>query len=599
MKNASKKLSKVGDEMTSIGNKMTIGVTLPIVAAGVASVKAASDLNESLNKVDVVFGSASESVLKFAKNAATGLGMSENSALQAAGTFGNLFTSMGLGQSKSAELSTSLTQLASDLASFNNISPDEALQKLQSGIVGEAEPLRSLGVNINDAAVKAKAMELGLGGANGALTDQEKILARYALIMDQTKNAQGDFARTSDGLANSTRTLKAQFEDTLASFGQALLPLATKLISALIPILDWFNALPDSAKNTIVTVLMVVAAIGPLLSALGQIISVGGSIVGLFGTGGALASIGPALAGIFSGFLPAVAAIAAFVTGTLIPAIGAFLAAAAPVIAVVAAIAAVAALAYFAWTNNWGGIRDFLQPIIDKIVAWFQTSIPAALSALQSVWTTVWNALVAVWNAFMTVITPLMQAFQAALSGDWYLFGQKLREAWDAAWKLIITIVSGAWTAIKTTVSNLITDAINAFRNTDWGEVGRNIIRGIANGITSAVLWVRDAAVNAAKAAYDAARGFLNINSPSRLFAGLGVSTMIGMANGINSTAAVPVSATTKAVSAVADAGYSSSRNSTGSENSGTVVQAPAIDIDYNRIAAAVRDALMTSGMAN
>ena len=104
-------------------------------------------------------------------------------------------------------MSTGLVQLAADLASFNNLNPEEVFLKLQSGIVGEVEPMRALGVNLSAAAVNAKALQMGLVNANGELTEQAKIMARYALIMEQTGNAQGDFARTSDGLANSTRIL--------------------------------------------------------------------------------------------------------------------------------------------------------------------------------------------------------------------------------------------------------------------------------------------------------------------------------------------------------------------------------------------------------
>lgn len=331
MKNAAKKMDKIGQTMTSIGTGMTVGLTLPLLAVGAASIKMASDLNESMNKVDVVFGDSAGVVRDFSKTSAKSLGMSQNAALTAMGTFGNLFTSMGMGKDKAADMSTNLTQLAADLASFNNLDPSEVFQKLQSGMVGETEPLRALGINLMESTVKAKAMEMGLGDASGALTDQEKILARYAIIMDQTKNAQGDFARTSDGMANSARILKAEFENTLATFGQTLLPTATAFMQALIPILEFFNNLPAPVKTAIVYFLMFVAALGPIIAVVGKIISAGSAIAAAFGTGGALAGAGTFIT---ATLLPALGAIGTVITGTILPAIAAI---ALPVVAVIAA----------------------------------------------------------------------------------------------------------------------------------------------------------------------------------------------------------------------------------------------------------------------
>ena len=127
---------QVGGAMQSVGRAMTIGLTLPILAIGGASIKAASDLEETRNKVKVVFGDMSDDVLEWSKNSASAFGQSKQQALEAAGTFGNLFTSMGLAQGESADMSRGLVELAADLASFNNIDPAIVLEKLRSGLVG-------------------------------------------------------------------------------------------------------------------------------------------------------------------------------------------------------------------------------------------------------------------------------------------------------------------------------------------------------------------------------------------------------------------------------------------------------------------------------
>lgn len=200
-----------------------------IAAFAKDSIKAASDLSESVSKAKVVFGESSKEVLKFAENSATAFGQSRQQAIEAAGTFGNLFVSMKIGVKESAGMSTSLVKLASDLASFNNTDPTEALDALRSGLLGETEPLQRFGINLNEASLKAEAMALGLKIVSGNLNPAQKAQAAYSLILKQSTTAQGDFARTAGGLANQQRIANAQFEDAKAVLGEKLLPIALKL----------------------------------------------------------------------------------------------------------------------------------------------------------------------------------------------------------------------------------------------------------------------------------------------------------------------------------------------------------------------------------
>jgi phage-related protein len=191
------------------------------------SVTAASDVSESTSKVGVVFGQASQSVLDFASKSAAAMGMSRGQALEATGTFGNLFRALNLGQGQSADMSTSLVKLAGDLASFNNVDPAVALDALRSGLVGETEPLRQFGVNMNAATLKQEALKLGLDASGPTLSAAVQAQAAYALILDQTSLAQGDFTRTGQGLANQQRIMSAQFADLQANVGAVLVPLVT------------------------------------------------------------------------------------------------------------------------------------------------------------------------------------------------------------------------------------------------------------------------------------------------------------------------------------------------------------------------------------
>jgi hypothetical protein len=200
------------------------------------SIRAASDLNETIQKSHVVFGSSAGDIEAWGKTAATSMGLSENAAIGAAASIGNLLLSTGTSPAKIAPMSKALVGLASDLASFNNISVEDALAKLQSGLVGQERPLRELGVAISAASVDTEAAALGFHKLNGEFSEGEKVQARYALIFQQTATAQGDFARTADQLANTQRILNAEMDDASAKFGKSLTPAVTLLDKGLIQV---------------------------------------------------------------------------------------------------------------------------------------------------------------------------------------------------------------------------------------------------------------------------------------------------------------------------------------------------------------------------
>lgn len=223
-------LGKIG--LAALGIDGIVRAAQGLAGALASPISAASDLNETLSKSQAVFGDSSAEVEAFAKTAAQALGQSRQQALEAAATFGNLFTSIGLSRPAAAGLSTDVVKLASDLASFNNIDPGEALEKLRSGLVGESEPLRALGINLTEAAVAQEALRLGLAETAGDVSEAAKVQARYSLIMAQSKNAVGDFAKTSTGMANAQRIIAAGFKDIQVEIGSRLLPVIAPLISS-------------------------------------------------------------------------------------------------------------------------------------------------------------------------------------------------------------------------------------------------------------------------------------------------------------------------------------------------------------------------------
>lgn len=189
------------------------------------AIAAGSDLSESTNKMQQIFGDATGAIEQFAARGAKALGMTELQARNAASTFGVFGKSAGLAGPELTGFSADMTQLAVDMASFNNTSPEEAIQALGAGLRGEAEPLRRFGVLLDDATMRQEALRMGLiKSTKEALTPQQKILASHALIMRQTSDAQGDFARTSEGFANQQRIAAAQWDDLKAKIGTAFLP---------------------------------------------------------------------------------------------------------------------------------------------------------------------------------------------------------------------------------------------------------------------------------------------------------------------------------------------------------------------------------------
>jgi hypothetical protein len=184
---------------------------------------------KQLQKIGVIFGDTAGEIDKFASTAARNLGQSKQQALDAAANFAIFGKAAGLSGAALVDFSVDFVALASDLASFNNTTPEDAINAIGSALRGEAEPLRRYGVLLNDATLKAAALELGIYNGTGALTAQQKVLAAQQVILEQTNLAQGDFARTSDGLANSQRQIAASVEDTKAQLGEALLPVMLKL----------------------------------------------------------------------------------------------------------------------------------------------------------------------------------------------------------------------------------------------------------------------------------------------------------------------------------------------------------------------------------
>ena len=227
--------SAVGKLGAAIG--LAFGVKA-LVDFGKSAIELGSNLQEVQNVVDVTFSTMNEAVSEFAKNAAETAGLSETMAKRYTGTFGAMAKAFGFAESQAFDMATSLTQLSGDVASFYNLTQDEAYTKLKSVFTGETESLKDLGVVMTQTALDSFAMAEGYGKTTKQMSEQEKVALRYAFVLDQLSAAQGDFVRTSDSWANQTRVLSLNFDSLKANIGQALINIFTPFLKILNQIVD-------------------------------------------------------------------------------------------------------------------------------------------------------------------------------------------------------------------------------------------------------------------------------------------------------------------------------------------------------------------------
>lgn len=239
-KNIEKSYSSAFSKVGSIAKK-GLGVAVTGIAAfsgalvvgGGYAVKLASDLEEVQNVVDVTFGDNASKINTWAKEAKTAFGMSELQAKRFSGTMGAMVKSMGLSEEAVFEMSTNLTGLAGDFASFYNLEHEEAFEKIRAGISGETEPLKQLGINMSVANLEAFALSEGITKSYSEMTQAEQATLRYNYLLQAGADAQGDFARTSDSFANQLRIAKLSVDEIATSLGTVLMPVANDALGEL------------------------------------------------------------------------------------------------------------------------------------------------------------------------------------------------------------------------------------------------------------------------------------------------------------------------------------------------------------------------------
>jgi hypothetical protein len=415
-RNVGGRMSRIGGGLAKVGGALTAGITVPAALAAGKMVSLASDAAETANKLKVTFGGATDNVVARLDKFAAATGASRYALREQAATVGALLKPMGLSAKAHEDMSVATVKLSKDLSSFHNVAEDDALEKLRAGLVGEAEPLRAMGVLLNEANVKERAYAMGIAKRGEELTEAQKVQARYAEILAQTKDAQGDATNTADSFANRLKAVQNQARDVGTELGAKLMPIAEKLVA-------W--------------ALKGVNAFGQLSPRMQMIVLVGGGLAAI---------IPPILLGVGALLM-------------VLPALGAALGAISlPVVAVVAGLVALGAAVVWLWRNNEDfrdGVKQIwaqIQRVIDTVLTELRATITVWVGWAKSFWRefgdNIKNQAQTVWGGIRGVISGVLDVIRGVIKTALSL----LRGDWQGAWDGLELIVSGAWTAIKSLV---------------------------------------------------------------------------------------------------------------------------------------------------
>lgn len=530
------KLQNAGDKIKTVGTGLTAGITAPLALAGKSMIEAASDFDENLNKVNVAFGNSSEAVTAWAENATEQFGLSKNQALEATSLFGDMGTAMGLTQSDAADMSTSLAGLAGDLASFKNIDIEQAMTALSGVFTGETESLKELGIVMTETNLEEFAAKTGK--VYSEMGQAEKVQLRYNYVMEMTKNAQGDYARTADGTANSLRTFQGSVDNLSSALGQNLLPIITPIINKMTEMVNKFAEMSPNTQKFILVIAGIAAAIGPVLIVIGQLVSTVGKISPLLSKAG----------GTVSGF----SKILGVLTG--------------PVGLVVAAITALVAVFAYLFTTNesfresimstvktlgeaFKPVLDALLPVLINLAATIGETLGKVLQTLAPVLAQIIElagALLAKLGEFIAwalenilpvlqpiiefmgenvlnvisfisqgignladVLSGILDFLSGVFTGDWELAWQGIQEIFDGVWNLITDFLSSSWETIKTIISNGIGiakaaikagwNAVKTVTSSTWNAIKdkiSSIWSSIKSKASNAAQWISDKVSN-------------------------------------------------------------------------------------------------------
>lgn len=501
------------------------------------AVDSASDLGESLNAVNVAFGDSADEILKLSEAAATGVGLSRTEFNAAATQFSAFANTIAGDGGDVAGTVDDITKRAADFASVYNLDVDDALAKFQSGLAGSSEPLRAFGVDLSAAAVEAYAVEAGIIAEGEALTEAQKVQARYGALLEQTSKTQGDFANTSDSLANTQRIAAAEQANLSAELGETFLPVMTELNKILRVAIGAFSSLPGPVKSGIVIFGLLAATIGPLILLVSSVVS-------------AFSVIGPVLKG-FSVATKVAAGAQAVFNAVM---------AANPIVLVTLAIAAlVAGLVYFFTQTElgqeiWGKFTEFVsktaKAVGEFLVDTFKNIgqfITDTIENIQKVAETVWKAILAVtkfiFNAIRSYFKTVFKVYETIFTNVVNFIKDVIEKGWNflkdttrRIFNTIKDIFSNIWGSIKNIVKGVVDNIVSFFGQIPGKivSVGRDIVEGLWKGIKGAFNWFKDKIFGFFGSIMPGwIKDVLGIRSPSKLFEDIGINVTDGFVKGL------------------------------------------------------------------
>ncbi|MGL5327873.1 MAG: phage tail protein [Peptostreptococcaceae bacterium] len=532
--NSATKMTKFDKAMDRhVTNALKYG-TLALGAFGVKSIDLASNLQEVQNVVDTTFGSNASKINKWAKDAAESFGMSELQAKKFNGTMGAMLKSMGMTSNQTYDMSTKMVGLAGDMASFYNLDHEEAFTKIRAGISGETEPLKQLGINLSVANLEAYALTQGINKQWKEMSEAEKTMIRYNYILSVSKDAQGDFAKTSDSFANKLRILKLKFTTLATEIGEKLLPYADKFITWLTDNIDKLPLMVGILGSLLVGFkgLMIISQINMALQSFRKAQVVANAATKA--TTGSTWALNSALLAnpIF------------WIIGLIMLLIGAFV---------------------YLWNTNedfrkfwigvwedvsqffvdcWNSIIEFftvtIPAWIDSVIAWFE-GIPQWFSELPyKIGYALGQALAQLvqWgiDSYNWVTTEVPKIIDEVIKWFSELPGRIANWLKESVNKLIQWGIEMYPIAIQA-VSDTITGILDWFGKlpSKIYNVGSDIVEGLWNGIIDMKDWLWGKITGFCDGILDGFLDFFDINSPSRLFKDMvGTNLVKGIEVGIN-----------------------------------------------------------------
>ncbi len=538
-----KKLQDAGQKMTDMGKTLSMSVTAPIVAAGAASFKMAADLQDAMGATEQIFKGAADSVKTWADNLESYYGIAEAEALEYANMMGTMLINIGgLTEEQAAKQAQTLIELAGDLAAMYGGAPADAVRALTGALKGNNTMLDNYGMAVNDAMIKTKAFEMGLYDGTGQMDLAAKQAATLALIMEQSAAAQGQAAREADSASGRMRAFITEIKNLSTDIGEVLLPVITPLLNRLGEIVKKFSELSPEAQKTIVIIAGLAAAIGPLLLILGPVVSAIGTLVtGLGAMSTAMAGGATLIAGLTAGF-PALGAAITLITG--------------PIGVAIAAIAGLVAAGVLIY-KNWDKIKETLDRVWGAIVDFFTKTIPEAINKGLK-WFSELPGKVA---KFMNELPGKIGYALGVALGNIIKFGidainwaiaevpkfiesmmKFIRELPGKMWEQLVAALGRvrewgnnliSWA--RSTLPGVISNIVSFFRELPGMllEIGKDIVRGLWNGISSMAGWIRDKVSDFVGGIVSGVKGVLGIRSPSAVFADIGENLSLGLAKGI------------------------------------------------------------------